>query len=182
MWGTVWKDFRPTERSELATSRLRAKCFADRVTQGRGFGPCKSELIRAAHEQARAFCSLSRRAASFCGACRKRKRIFGRWCSSDALFFFPGSPIVHSALNHSVSTIELITLSLDLLQVQRLSPILFQVLGTPTEATWEGVSRLKNYKLRECGLGGFCGGAARGACRCRQVRRVPGPAPAHGVP
>ncbi|EEC13145.1 hypothetical protein IscW_ISCW010312 [Ixodes scapularis] len=27
-----------------------------------------------------------------------------------------------------------------------------EVLGTPTEATWEGVSRLKNYKLHKCGM------------------------------
>ncbi|KAM7313186.1 cyclin-dependent kinase 14 isoform X3 [Ixodes scapularis] len=29
---------------------------------------------------------------------------------------------------------------------------IWKVLGTPTEATWEGVSRLKNYKLHKCGM------------------------------
>ncbi|KAG0426733.1 hypothetical protein HPB47_026159 [Ixodes persulcatus] len=29
---------------------------------------------------------------------------------------------------------------------------IWKVLGTPTEATWEGVSRLKNYKLHKCGV------------------------------
>ncbi|CAN7990285.1 unnamed protein product, partial [Ixodes hexagonus] len=29
---------------------------------------------------------------------------------------------------------------------------IWKILGTPTEATWEGVSRLKNYKLYKCGM------------------------------
>ncbi|KAK8771445.1 hypothetical protein V5799_025309 [Amblyomma americanum] len=46
---------------------------------------------------------------------------------------------------------QVVMLNLPVFDLKLLS-IIFQILGTPTEDTWEGVSRYKNYKLYKFGM------------------------------